>query len=132
MGYMGHLTLISEDIVTAFSHYPPDLLSVLSKFVPQPDWDDYVSGSYRETKNKDTSLLGGGKPTVGAASTTVVEEPTGGGSVALSPSPAQSGVRTIVVGPSESDSPEILEEGNSQVSPSLDIFRSREADLGHS
>jgi hypothetical protein len=62
---MGHLTLISEDIVTAFSHYPPDLLSVLSEFVPRPDWDDYVSGSYRETKNKDTSLLGGGRPVLG-------------------------------------------------------------------
>ena len=62
MGYMGHLTLISEDIVTAFKHYPPDLLDALKDFVPQPEWDEYVSGSYRETKNKDTSLLGGGRP----------------------------------------------------------------------
>ena len=32
------------------------------KFTPQPEWNDYVNGRYQETKNKDTSLLGGGKP----------------------------------------------------------------------
>ena len=32
------------------------------KFTPQPEWNEYVNGRYQETKNKDTSLLGGGKP----------------------------------------------------------------------
>ncbi|KZV96148.1 SAPS-domain-containing protein [Exidia glandulosa HHB12029] len=64
LGYMGHLTLIAEDVLNALEHYPFDLLVVIRQFVPQPDWDDYVSTRYRETKRKDTSLLGGGKPVV--------------------------------------------------------------------
>ena len=64
LGYMGHLTLISEDVIGALEHYPPDLRILLAKYAPQPDWDDYVSGRYHETKVKDTSLLGGGKPVV--------------------------------------------------------------------
>lgn len=61
---MGHLTLISEDVITALQHYPPDLKLRLAQYAPQPDWDDYVGGRYQETKVKDTSLLGGGKPTL--------------------------------------------------------------------
>ena len=59
---MGHLTLISEDVLTALDHSSPDLRLVIMKFTPQPEWNDYVTGRYQETKNKDTSLLGGGKP----------------------------------------------------------------------
>lgn len=64
LGYMGHLTLISEDVIGALEHYPPDLRLLLAKHAPQPDWDDYVSGRYHETKVRDTSLLGGGKPVI--------------------------------------------------------------------
>lgn len=66
LGYMGHLTLISEDVITALQHYPPDLKLRLAKYAPQPDWDDYIGGRYQETKVKDTSLLGGGKPMLNA------------------------------------------------------------------
>lgn len=62
MGYMGHLTLISEDVINTLDHSSPDLRLIITKFVPQPEWEEYVNGRYRETKNKDTSLLGGGKP----------------------------------------------------------------------
>ncbi|KAG9051568.1 hypothetical protein FS837_004078 [Tulasnella sp. UAMH 9824] len=65
IGYMGHLTLISEDIVSAFDHYPPDVIDILSSYAPRPEWDQYVSGKYKETKDKDSSQLGGGKPVVG-------------------------------------------------------------------
>lgn len=64
LGYMGHLTLISEDVIGALEHYPPDLRLVLAQYAPQPDWDDYVGGRYHETRIKDRSLLGGGKPVV--------------------------------------------------------------------
>jgi serine/threonine-protein phosphatase 6 regulatory subunit 3 len=66
LGYMGHLTLISEDVLTALDHFPPDLKQVIEEYAPQPAWDDYVRGRYKETKKNDTSLLGGGKPTVTA------------------------------------------------------------------
>lgn len=64
LGYMGHLTLISEDVISALEHYPPDLRLSIAQFAPQPAWDEYVTGRYNETKKKDTSLLGGGKPVV--------------------------------------------------------------------
>jgi serine/threonine-protein phosphatase 6 regulatory subunit 3 len=63
---MGHLTLISEDVIMALEHFPPDLKQIIEECAPQPAWDDYVRGRYKETKKKDTSLLGGGKPTVGS------------------------------------------------------------------
>lgn len=64
LGYMGHLTLISEDVITALDHFPPDLKQVIEEHAPQPAWDEYVRGRYKETRKKDTSLLGGGKPAV--------------------------------------------------------------------
>ena len=62
---MGHLTLISEDVLLALDHFPPDLRSVLASYAPQPEWDEYINGRYNETKERDTSLLGGGKPVAG-------------------------------------------------------------------
>ncbi|QRV72459.1 hypothetical protein RhiJN_00473 [Ceratobasidium sp. AG-Ba] len=64
LGYMGHLILISDDIVAALEHYPHSLLEALSPYVPQPDWDDFVAGQYKETKQRDLSQLGGGRPTM--------------------------------------------------------------------
>lgn len=63
---MGHLTLVSEDVITALEHYPPDLRLTIERYAPQPEWNDYVTGRYNETKKRDTSLLGGGKPSVSA------------------------------------------------------------------
>ncbi|CEL59658.1 Extragenic suppressor of kinetochore protein 1 OS=Schizosaccharomyces pombe (strain 972 / ATCC 24843) GN=ekc1 PE=1 SV=2 [Rhizoctonia solani AG-1 IB] len=64
LGYMGHLILISDDIVAALEHYPYSLMDALTPYVPQPDWNDFVAGQYKETKERDTSQLGGGKPAV--------------------------------------------------------------------
>ncbi|KAG8735592.1 hypothetical protein FRC12_018000 [Ceratobasidium sp. 428] len=66
LGYMGHLILISDDIVAALEHYPHSLLEALSPYVPQPDWDNFVAGQYKETKERDLSQLGGGRPSVPA------------------------------------------------------------------
>ncbi|KZP10869.1 SAPS-domain-containing protein [Athelia psychrophila] len=66
LGYMGHLTLISEDVISSLEHYPPDLRLTIAQYAPQPAWDEYVTGRYNETKKKDASLLGGGKPVVSA------------------------------------------------------------------
>jgi len=64
LGYMGHLTLISEDVINSLEHFPPDLRLVVAQYAPQPEWDEYVTGRYKETKKKDMSLLGGGKPVI--------------------------------------------------------------------
>jgi serine/threonine-protein phosphatase 6 regulatory subunit 3 len=93
LGYMGHLTLVTEDVVTALKHYPADLQIILAQYTPQPTWDTYVNGVYAETKKKDNTLLGGGKPVLTSSATTAVqrwkvdEEDTGGISTkAFSPS----------------------------------------------
>ncbi|KAF8205512.1 SIT4 phosphatase-associated protein-domain-containing protein [Mycena galopus ATCC 62051] len=64
LGFMGHLTLIAEDVLTALERFPNDLRDVLAGYAPQPAWDEYVKGRYRETKRRDAELLGGGKPVI--------------------------------------------------------------------
>ncbi|KAF9053141.1 SIT4 phosphatase-associated protein-domain-containing protein [Panaeolus papilionaceus] len=64
LGYMGHLMLISEDIITAMARFPPDLRLDIIHYAPEPEWDQYVTGKYNQTKQEDSRLLGGGKPVV--------------------------------------------------------------------
>ncbi|KAJ7029390.1 SIT4 phosphatase-associated protein-domain-containing protein [Mycena alexandri] len=64
LGFMGHLTLIAEDVLTALERFPGPLRVALAEYSPQPAWDEYVEGRYRETKKRDAELLGGGKPVV--------------------------------------------------------------------
>ncbi|RDB22233.1 Extragenic suppressor of kinetochore protein 1 [Hypsizygus marmoreus] len=66
LGYMGHLTLISEDVIMALERFPPDLRLIMIQYAPTSGWDEYVTGRYVETKKKDTRVLGGGKPVIGA------------------------------------------------------------------
>ncbi|KAG6915049.1 hypothetical protein DXG01_013715 [Tephrocybe rancida] len=64
LGYMGHLTLMSEDVLMALDNFPPELRLILITYAPSPGWDDYVVGRYKETKRKDMRPLGGGKPVI--------------------------------------------------------------------
>jgi serine/threonine-protein phosphatase 6 regulatory subunit 3 len=59
---MGHLMLISEDVITALARFPPDLRLIIIQYAPEPEWDQYVTGKYNETKEEDARPLGGGKP----------------------------------------------------------------------
>jgi SIT4-associating protein SAP185/190 len=65
MGYMGHLTLIAEEVVKFTERHPPELLSevVLDK-VMAPDWVNYVEGALAETRERDNAILGGVRPEV--------------------------------------------------------------------
>src|SRR5688572_32967604 len=49
MGYMGHLTLIAEEVVKFTERHPPELLSetVLDKVMSQA-WINYVEGALAE------------------------------------------------------------------------------------
>lgn len=64
---MGHLTLISEDVLTALGRFPPELRLILIEYAPVPGWDEYVTGRYDETRKRDAKVLGGGKPGAAAA-----------------------------------------------------------------
>ena len=56
--------LISEDVITALARFPPDLRLIIIQYAPEPEWDQYVTGRYNETKEEDARPLGGGKPSV--------------------------------------------------------------------
>jgi hypothetical protein len=56
---MGHMSLVAEEIVKLFSHYPVEIHSVILPHIPQPAWDNYVSTTLRETRERDLSPLGG-------------------------------------------------------------------------
>lgn len=65
MGYMGHLTLIAEEVVKFTEKYfnPPDILSqVVLEKVMHPDWIDYVENVLSETRERDNAILGGFRP----------------------------------------------------------------------
>ena len=63
LGYMGHLTLIAEEVVKFTERHPPDFLSksVLDK-VMHADWIDYVERTLAETRERDNAILGGVRP----------------------------------------------------------------------
>lgn len=65
MGYMGHLTLIAEEVVKFTERHPPELLSetVLDKVMSQA-WINYVEGALAETRERDNAILGGVRPEV--------------------------------------------------------------------
>ncbi|KAF5373617.1 hypothetical protein D9758_000980 [Tetrapyrgos nigripes] len=65
LGYMGHLTLMAEDVITSLERFPFDLRQQIIEHAPNPEWNEYVAGRYNETKSRDTALLGGGKPVIG-------------------------------------------------------------------
>lgn len=65
MGYMGHLTLIAEEVVKFTERHSPELLSdtVLDR-VMATDWINYVEGALAETRERDNAILGGVRPEV--------------------------------------------------------------------
>lgn len=56
---MGHMSLISEEIVKLFAHYPMEIRSVLRAHIPAA-WDVYVNTVLRATREMDLTPLGGG------------------------------------------------------------------------
>ncbi len=63
LGYMGHLTLIAEEVVKFTERHPPELLSdsVLEK-VMNGEWITYVEVTLAETRERDNAILGGVRP----------------------------------------------------------------------
>lgn len=60
MGYMGHMSLIAEEIVKLFSHYPEEICQVVRGTMDVDAWEQYVSTVLRTTRQNDMALLGGG------------------------------------------------------------------------
>lgn len=65
LGYMGHLTLIAEEIVKFTERQPAELLSKeVVEQVAGDGWIHYVEHTLEETRQKDNAVLGGIRPDV--------------------------------------------------------------------
>ena len=63
LGYMGHLTLIAEEVVKFTERHPPELLgqAVLDRVMSEV-WVQYVEQTLAETRERDNAILGGVRP----------------------------------------------------------------------
>jgi len=63
LGYMGHLTLIAEEVVKFNERHPREILSeaVMEKMNSRI-WNDYVDNTLAETRDRDNAILGGVRP----------------------------------------------------------------------
>ncbi|KAJ5923549.1 hypothetical protein N7454_008794 [Penicillium verhagenii] len=69
LGYMGHLTLVAEEVVKFSERHPPELLSrSVMDSVLNPDWIDYVEQTLSETRERDNAILGGVRPDMSVGS----------------------------------------------------------------
>lgn len=60
LGYMGHLTLISEEVVKFTATFPPETISsVVEEAIQDPEWENYVSEILTKTREKYSTVLGG-------------------------------------------------------------------------
>jgi SIT4-associating protein SAP185/190 len=65
--YMGHIILISEELVKFFARCPPELHDRIASSFVESEWAAFVEGSLSETKERDARPLAGGRPTGSAA-----------------------------------------------------------------
>jgi len=69
LGYMGHLTLVAEEVVKFSERHPAELLSqtVMEKVLDR-QWIDYVEQTLSQTRERDNAVLGGIRPDTGIGS----------------------------------------------------------------
>lgn len=61
LGFMGHLTLIAEEVVKFVQLYPSNTLSDLIDIKVESDvWEEYVNNVLYDTREKYNAILGGG------------------------------------------------------------------------
>ncbi|KAI6932735.1 hypothetical protein KC355_g16170, partial [Hortaea werneckii] len=71
LGYMGHLTLIAEEVCKFGGRLqnpdqpdlkvPEDAMAVLER-IQRPEWTSYIEGILAETRERDNAVLGGVRP----------------------------------------------------------------------
>ena len=89
LGYMGHLTLVAEEVVKFAERHPPEVLgdAVVNK-VTCDEWATYVEHTLAATRERDNAILGGVRPDAGGAGGAMGG---GGGGVIQQISPAFAG-----------------------------------------
>lgn len=81
LGYMGHLTLVAEEVVKFGERHPKDLLSPpVQDYVYGKPWEEYVNKTLAETRDRDNAILGGFRPDNGLGSRQAVLSAVNAGS----------------------------------------------------
>jgi SIT4-associating protein SAP185/190 len=63
LGYMGHLTLVAEEVVKFGERHPRESLSpIVQDCIYSPGWEEYVTKTLAETRERDNAILGGFRP----------------------------------------------------------------------
>ncbi|KAF2720350.1 SAPS-domain-containing protein [Polychaeton citri CBS 116435] len=63
LGYMGHLTLVAEEVCKFGNRQPPELLDQdIHDRLNREEWLNYVNSTLTETREKDNAVLGGVRP----------------------------------------------------------------------
>ncbi len=63
LGYMGHLTLVAEEVVKFGERQPRELLSPpVQDSIYGGEWEQYVTQTLAETRDRDNAILGGFRP----------------------------------------------------------------------
>lgn len=63
LGYMGHLSLIAEEVCKFGNRQPPESIDpVVFERIGRDEWVQYVEGTLAETRDKDNAVLGGVRP----------------------------------------------------------------------
>ncbi|OAL33672.1 hypothetical protein AYO20_07010 [Fonsecaea nubica] len=69
LGYMGHLTLVAEEVVKFGERHPRELLSpIVQDYIYSQAWEEYVTKTLAETRERDNAILGGFRPDNGIGS----------------------------------------------------------------
>lgn len=58
LGYMGHLTFISDEIIKLFEGYPESIVAVVKDSIDLDKWNSYCAKQLKETKERDCLPLG--------------------------------------------------------------------------
>lgn len=58
LGYMGHLTFISDEVIKLFEGYPEGIISAVKDSIDLDKWHKYCIGQLKETKERDSLPLG--------------------------------------------------------------------------
>lgn len=58
LGYMGHLTFISDEIIKLFEGYPEGIIAAVKGEIDLDKWHQYCINQLKETKERDSLPLG--------------------------------------------------------------------------
>lgn len=93
LGYMGHLTLIAEEVVKFSERHPPEMLSpVVMESVLNREWIDYVEQTLSETRERDNAILGGVRPDMSIGHRQTLLNAVGPGQMGTSTALAEAGL----------------------------------------